>query len=361
MSTFLSIVGGVVVGFLLLIAAGFVWFRIKVGHLGALVAGLQNLPPFRIRLVPSAEAPWRDTEALAALTSGFESMGYEPVGDFEIPEMEGTAVRGFRNDGAGILAAIYDVPPVGIVVDLVLDLLDGTRLHLTTAPQDGLDQPTGVYRVRVSLDTDDPDTPRQLHARLLMESRGREPMLLDSSFEHAFVEAYTQEMNWRIQRGGVTADEIRREAEMSGQSEPSDQTVEMIRAAWRNAIDEFVGDEVRRAWLSQSAMALTDWERDRDRFVVVHEYGDESEHIDTLAWTIVEGTIPEDDDEAMDRSWEAARQRLAPAFEGVGLREGFAAAQQLLPEKRRYELLGRLDDPWPADCYLVPEDLRPVY
>jgi len=257
-----------------------------------------------------------------------------------------------------VLATVYDVEPVGVFVDLVLDLLDGTRLTVTTAPDDGVDRPPEVRRVGVDLDLDDPDAPRQLHARLLMESRGREPMLLDSSFEHAFVDAYTREMDWRIRRGGVTAEEIRRVARLGGQEEPNDPAIEMIRSGWRAAIDEFIEEEVRRAWLARSAMSLEDWERRRDRFVVVHAHSSADGHVEALAWLIAEGTVPEDDDEALERAFETAKRRVAPAFEGVSPRDGFAAAQRLLPEKRRYELLARLDDPWPADCYLLPEALR---
>lgn len=348
---------------LLLIAAtvglGFLWIRRKLVQLGGMLRGLDSLPPFRIRLLPSAVAPWRDIDAADELTAGLQALGYECVGDFEIPEMGEVALRGFRHAEADALAAIYDVPEVGVHLDVVMELMDGTHLTVTSGKETGLDQPEASRMLHVEADPNDSETAPRLHQRLLDLAHGRETMLIDSSFEHAFTEAYEREMSWRIRRGGVTADEIRRQAERAGMEPPSNQAIELVRAAWRRAIDEFIQEETRRAWLAESDMSLSSWERERDRFVVVHECGDACERIDELAWVIIEGTIPDDDEQAEGRAFEAARARLQHAFEGRTVREGFAEAQRLLPEKRRYELIGSLEEPWPADCYLVPEPLAP--
>lgn len=347
-------------GFVVILGAGFLFIRHKVGTLGGLLGGVVALPPFRIRLVPSAEAPWHDIEAADELTAGLHSLGYECVGDFEIPEMEGLALRGFRHPEIDALAAVSDVENVGVFGEVVMELFDGSQLTVTSGPRTGLDHPEARRVIYIEADSNDSEAAHLLHERLLEEARGRETMLIDSSFEHAFTDAYEREMNWRIERGGVTADEIRREAELAGRKAPADAAVELIRATWQGAIDEFIQEETRRAWLAESRMSLADWEHERDRFVVVHECGGTSERIDELAWAMIDGTIPEDDEEAEERAWEAARNRLRPEFEGRTTREGFAEAQRLLSEKRRYELIGSLEEPWPADCYLVPEALRPI-
>jgi hypothetical protein len=44
----------------------------------------------------------------------------------------------------------------------------------------------------------------------------------------------------------------------------------------------------------------------------------------------------------------------------ISMREAVARAQPLLPEKRRYELIASVAEPWPADLYLLPEGLDSI-
>jgi hypothetical protein len=174
-------------------------------------------------------------------------------------------------------------------------------------------------------------------------------------FPHVFVEAWSQTMDWRIARGGVTSDEIRRVARLAGQRAPDDCVIELVQLTWRGAIDEFVQEEVRRAWLADAGMSAVDWEQLRDRIEVVHERTDPEDRIEALAWTKIEGSYPEDDCKAEERALEQARAQLRPLF-ADGQRTGFARAQLVLPEKRRHQLLASLEAPWPADVYRAPDE-----
>ena len=68
-------------------------------------------------------------------------------------------------------------------------------------------------------------------------------------FVTAFTAAYAAEMDWRIDRGGVTAEEVAGAAAAGGQETPDATAVEGVQAMWRAAIDDFVSGEVERASL----------------------------------------------------------------------------------------------------------------
>ncbi|NNL65166.1 MAG: hypothetical protein HKP30_02885, partial [Myxococcales bacterium] len=91
------------------------------------------------------------------------------------------------------------------------------------------------------------------------------------------------------------------------------------------------------------------------RVHVVHDHMDRNDCIEGLAWRVVAGTYPEDDEEAEERVHREATRSIEAAFGERGVREGYAAALQLVPEKRRCELIGRVAKPWPADVYLDPD------
>ena len=82
--------------------------------------------------------------------------------------------------------------------------------------------------------------------------------------------------------------------------------------------------------------------------------------LEALGWAMVEGRFSDDDCEAEARALEEARARLTPIFDANDIREAVAHAQALLPEKRRYERIASVEEPWPADLYLLPEAPDPV-
>ena len=133
-----------------------------------------------------------------------------------------------------------------------------------------------------------------------------------------------------------------------------------MRGVWREAITGFIEEEVVKAWLAESAMSASEWEARRERVVVIHERCDPQERVEELAWAMVEGRVPEDDCDAVDRALEEARTRLEPIFEGRSVRDAVARAQALLPEKRRYERIAGMQEPWPVDLYLLPHQPEPV-
>jgi hypothetical protein len=356
MKTFLFAVLGMIVGLVLLAGGLWLWLRRKLRKLGeaigAAIAGMA-VPPFRISLTPLDAPRFRDARALTRASASFESTGYRKVGDFEVPEMQGVVVRGFWHPRQLSYAALYEHPQAGVVADVVALFRDRTMATVSTAPETGLDRPARAPMVRLELDLARRDAAEQLHDRLVELSGVRRSIRTGpEQFARAFVGAYALEQDWRIARGGVTADEVRRAAAAGGQEPPDDAAVERVQAGWRSAISAFVSDVLRSAHEREHPLS----EGDRERLRAVHEHSVASDLVDELAWGMIEGSYDEDDEEAEDRAFQAAKQQLEQAFAGAPVREAFAAAQSLLPEKRRFERLASSSRPWAGDLYLQPED-----
>jgi hypothetical protein len=160
------------------------------------------------------------------------------------------------------------------------------------------------------------------------------------------------EQDWRIARGGVTAEEVRRAAVAGAQPPPDESAVELVQASWRSAISAFVGDALVSAYAAAHPMAS----EQRERLRAVHQHSVAADWVDELAWEMIDGRYDADDEEAEDRAFEAAKEQLAAVFASSDVRAAFAEAQPLLPEKRRFERIARVSRPWAGDLYLQPAE-----
>ncbi len=361
--TFLIVVTGFAVGLLLATLLGTLWRERWVGSIGPFpgaTLGAASIPPFRVSLARAAAPEWADPAAMDRVLRGFTAAGYSSCGVFEIPEMDGLRLQSFFHRGLGSFGVLFDPRQAGPLVELTREHQDGTTRTVSNRPDSGMDRPEHALSVWLEVDVTSLHGVGVMHERLADESAGREGKRVRvGDFAENFVEAYTREMDWRIARDGVTADEVRRVAAIGGQPEPDDSAVKRVQSIWRGAIDDFIQDGVQRSWFAQGGLTAAEWEELRDCIEVVHEHAAADDHIEALARLKIEGSFSEDDRQAEARTLEEARAQLAPLFED-GVRVGFALAQLALPEKRRYKLLVSLESPWPADVYGRPEDAEPV-
>ena len=360
MKTFLIVVAGVVVGLSILAGLALLWLKRKFRGLGEAIASLaqaSDVPPFRISLAPESDAAWSDAEAVAATTRSFEAAGYQPAGDFRVPEMEGVALRAFWHPQLATFAALTDHPEAPLFVDLVRLFRDHTVLTVTTAPDSGLDMPQHLTRVRSELDPTELETIGRLHEQLVEHSEGREGVLKQAeSFAQVFVQLHALEMDTLIARGGPSREEILRIAALGEMEPPEENAICLVQTGWRTAIEMFVDQQAQEAFLAHGNISAAEWERQREELTIVHEQRPRGDVIDELSGVLAEALSgPNADDDADDRVYDDARERVAACFEERSIREGFRAALDLFPEKMRYQPLGSIDRPWPADFYTVPD------
>ncbi len=357
MQTVLLVAAGVVLGAIVLGLLAFGLLQRKLGVFVDTITQMivaSGIPPFRIRL-DRADAPeWRDDACMADVTRQFEAVGYQRIGDFDVREMDEVRLRALWNRDSGTWVAVYDHPDGGMWVDAFQEFTDGTSVTVSTVSETGMDRPIHSKLFRVETELSDEGVARELHDTLVHESIGLEPNRFDpDDFAEVYAELYAQEMDWRIARGGVPRAEIERVAEIYGNEPPDDATIDLIQDMWRRSISCFIDEAVQDAWLVDCGLSAQEWEGLQGRMYVVHEYHGKDDLIDNLAWTMVEGDADRDADYDDEAAHEAAKETIRGCFD-VSNRDGFARAQVMLPEKRRYEKLASTEDPWPADVWAEP-------
>ena len=363
MQTFLIALLGVVAGIALLGAVAFLWIRRKVRKLGrSLGEALQHMasasgvPPFAITLRRGGRIDWSQRRKVDAVARHFEMAGYQHVGDYAVPELPGVQLRALWHPGTHAYAVVYDHVEAGVYADVVRFFRDESVLLVTSAPETGLDDPTGRRTLRLDVDLEEPSGAHFLHDTSVQES-GQKTVIPATAehFPRAFIGSYALEMDWRIARGGPSADEIRAAARVAGEQAPDDAAVAQVQRAWRSAISQHHAARSHEVYLAQHPMSAQEWELKRERIFIVNDWIDVDEMASSLAWSAVEEAEESIDDDAMERMQAETEARIRGAFDGTTPREGFRALQSLLPEKRRYEHLATVEEP-PADVYLAPDD-----
>lgn len=355
----LAVAGGLVAGGLLLLTLVFWLLKHKLGSfleemIDAVLTGL-SVPPFRVTLRAVDSPEWDHPQTASRVAETLAALGYRPAGEYEVEPTE-VNLRGFCHPEARTYAAYYEHTDSGPVLDLVC-CDEGDSLTVSNAPDTGMDRPPFAPLVRMEQPL--PECASAMHSRLL-EGWGARPASPTSADEFArvFTESYARVMDWRAERGGPTAEEIRRAAVAGGQDEPDDAAVERVQRLWRTEIADFVEERMREAYLEEIAPSAVDWEEQRDRVVFVHERADREEWIAELTGLLAPATGEEG--EAAEQAWErerdgAERTVRETLSDAQSFRRAFAAMQDRLPADVRYEKLAELTGAWPGDVYLEPE------
>ncbi len=289
-------------------------------------------PRIHLRAVDSID--WADEEAIEALTVPLPGLGFEDAGQYEFREMKGVQLHAWVNPEQAAVAVVYEHPTAGAWMDFVTQYEDGTRITFTNTGQGGgLDhQPGHTIERRPGLD------PQALY-REFLEARPRRPAIPVGAgeFVAVFEEAYAAEMDWRNARGGPTERAIRAIAAESGFMD-DDALVEATREQMQEQALEDLDTTLRRRFSQETSLSVAEWERVRDRLVIVHDRLTPERLDETTAdWV--------DDDV------------LAPSAVALGQspREAFAAFNARLPSGRRFVKLGEVKEPIEAEVYYAPE------
>jgi hypothetical protein len=197
----LIIVGAIVIGL-----AAVVWYLVRKFN------RLLN-PPLRVHLVPEITKPRRSKKEIERFKLELESHGFDEIGTFRITEIPGLVVVGFSQLHMNVCAVVYDHPLVGCFLDVYSEDEFGNSLTVSNAPAGGeLDQPPGREKV-----IDKTLTAPDMYDLLLRDRPAGPHKRFDSAnFVDEYQAAYAREMDWRVNRGGVTDDEVRRSAEAIG-------------------------------------------------------------------------------------------------------------------------------------------------
>ncbi len=321
----------------------------------------QGVPPFRITLEKADDIEWKKPKIVSGVATALEGVGYRPIGDYRIDEMPFVHLRALLNSKTNSYAVVTEIMDK-LILDVASDFTDGEHVTVSTAPETGLDRPdfSRLIRVEADLRADPAAAVSTLHERAVTEQKGRPTVAAAAeAFPKVFCLAHAREMDWRIARGGVTAEEVRRNCEVMGTEPPSDEAVQAVINSWRYAISAFVDEQLRERFLKHvTQMSAAEWEGVRDRLYFVHEHSDQDSVIEVLAGQLygANGETSEFDDDSDDSEEEsdAILERLRPLFADAPVREAFIRAQELLPPEHRYKRVAGIKNPYGADVYVEP-------
>ncbi|MEW4566079.1 hypothetical protein AB1K70_26415 [Bremerella sp. JC770] len=279
MELFLQIVGGAFVALVLFVAIAYFLIRWKLRSwlksLGALIAqGLAgSVPPFRVKLTkrssledPEDEwVPDEHVQQFESLKEQFEKLGFTKLEEFYIEEIV-TPMCVLLDRDQSTMGVVYSHPAIGVWCDVVRRYQDGTGWTFGSTKYHGMDIPpfaTQKFFPEESVE--------QIVTRFREEAPTADMVAITKEdFPAYFEKAYAREMDWRIERGGTTEEEIRRIAEING-DECTDETVRQVQLQWRTAIHEFLSDRALKRYRKQAELNSFEWDHLQSYGVVIHE------------------------------------------------------------------------------------------
>jgi len=198
---------------LLIVIVGASFVIVALFFLYKFLLQLSTKPVLEISLVPTDNPRWSHKKIITELTDTFNAHGFDLAGHYDCPEMPGVKIAGFVKPSEQLIGVLYDHPIAGIWEDICIEYNDGESLTVSNAPMgqemDHMPQSTKIYMKGSALD--------ELIAKILSErkNKGRKTITKEN-FSSNFEEAYRKEMNWRMERGGPTALEVKRVADEMG-------------------------------------------------------------------------------------------------------------------------------------------------
>jgi hypothetical protein len=360
MALFLQMVGAVFVGLIIVLFVVYLWLRWKLRSLtgdwaskleeftrmmNPAAAALAYVPPMTLDLSPADDDDIVHPQELELATLEVQNLGFQRGQLFSMGEIGGVC-RALFHPSQKLDAVVCDHPLLNVWVEFSAQYADGTAFDVSNAQQQSqLDRPPG---------RDLRGYPGEQIAVLWERFRNERPSkpLADLSaegFQQRFEVAYRQEMAWRIDRGGITEEEVRRCVETGG-GEFSEEHCQMVQRAWRMRIAQHIDERLREAFLGDASMSLAEYESTRDRLLFVH---------DRTAPEQLLMYCREQDDDADNKSddsfdhEERMRQRCQTASPRVVFRE-LLDADELRGHFRR---IREMTEPYGADVYVGSRDV----
>jgi hypothetical protein len=312
---------------------------------------LQMAVPARVHLQRREKLHWLDEDAANRHLQPLWRLGFQDVGCFEIVEMPGVKLRALARPEETLWAIVYEHPIAGVWMDFVTRYADGERtigsLTTSNAKQgDELEHRPGYDKIYApELDA---DGLYERHRAARRTDVAWQPVVPEN-YPTEFEKAYADEMDWRYSKGGVSENELRAIAAKSG-IEMSDDELQSLREANEMQAAHALTEVVRERFLEQTAMPAAEWERLRDRLVIIHERMTPTLVNDEFRTWIFE------QDDASNFDEEAADQSAEPPYPShLSARQGFDYLNSTLPAARRFEKIGEVTEPVAADIYRASE------
>lgn len=283
--------------------------------------------PAEITLVPVTAGKWKKSSKVTQAETQLASLGFVDAGEFNVNELPNVKMHAMFKPTENLWALVTDMEDVAAWTDMVIYYEDGTSKTWTNAPKSGfLDQPPGHEKFN------DKEADAVKLYGMFKESESIKPArpAKPSDFKTVYEKAYREEMKWRMSRGGTTREEIKRLALSTGQ-EASPEVLEMLEESTRQENCSRLIDVFRKGFVDSNQITAAKWESVRDHVIFIHEQLKISEAMEFFE----------------DEEGESPK-----APEGIqSVRAAFAAVNETMPTARKYEYLGKLEDPTLCEIY----------
>jgi hypothetical protein len=364
MKTFLIVVAGmfaglvlfaVVVGVLLrfFVMSKLAKFREAIEQFGQQIAA-GAIPPFRMVLKPLAPGVW-NTARVTELSNGLQQQGFAVAGDFQAANFPiDVKIQLLAHAELGMQAAVYEHPQAGVWVDIVTRYSDG-RVVCDSSVRDHLMDSMPQKTIRFH---EGEDAATVCAAHLAQRPDGPWRRIPLKELPELFERIYGEEMEWRGSRGGPTAEEIGRVSERDGNA-ATPEIVEAIRSQWQFAFQQHRDETLREGLRDSGGLDAREWDRVSDRLAFVYDglpVSSVGELVDSLRDTFETPTEQDNYDDERYEEEEARRAtELADRVAAVGARQAFVELTRRWLGRQGFSLYRTVDDPIPADVYLMPE------
>lgn len=330
----LLVVVATIVGFLvlllLLLRFALPWW------LSRKIAAMADLPQTgiaaRISLVPNVLS-WQQP-GTDGLVDRMLALGFEEVGRFSVPEMPTMQLWAGIHPQEGIAAAIYDHGKVPVFFDLMRVYDDYAVCTVSTNPiHDPENVPPGSACI-----ADPAMAPEMALTTLREQPLTGSAMVVDrQNFAPVFIELYARSIDHILSKTMPDAEKMQRVgermSEVTGSPAPRlddaqmQMAVEMQRSSRLSALQEAIIDR----FLQSEQIDAREWERIRDRVVVVHDLLSCEEAADLAR---------------MAADWEATEPVVASVMvQSLSPIDTFEHISVLLPETQKLRLVGEVDHP----------------
>jgi hypothetical protein len=361
--------------FVLLIVAfvGYQWIKKKIkGWWSGIVESTRQemasaVPPFRIQLqrqesdnpnvlagLFNPQGSKENQERVEELTEQLLALKFTRIGDFYSHEAF-LGLRAFQHHDHQIFAIVYDHFAAGVWCDQYRRYDDKTSWTYVNKADELADRPpwsNAKYFPEATLE--------EILQALLADSPSTG--ILGSGadqFVKAFEAHYAKEMNWRITRGGVSEEEIRRVAERDG-IEMTDEDVRRVQQPWKEAISDFLSERMLENWKTKSEQPAELFEAQQHRLVGVHKRmtprkilaAVDDEYYDGAEEDEIESNEEVDEDDP--KKW---RQDLGMVERACGSGNPVAVFHAFLKKRQKtetFQLLGTVDRPIQGEIWLKP-------
>lgn len=362
---FLSIAGGIFVGLILFVVVVYLLIRWKLRGLAkwfadSLQEGLaQQVPPFRIKLENldnEEEEDWlseEHQEEFTEITAELEQSGFTRISDYRCGEGM-FVMRAMVDTSTGTYAMVYCHLVAGVFAEVSRVYEDGTSWTYSKQTYHGMDvMPTSHQKY----------LPEKTIEEIVQRFRADAPeedivRVEPEQFAAWFEKLYAKEMDWRMDRGGITEDEILRVSTLKG-NEITDAQVRQIKSRWRQAINFFQSQRALTQYRKEAELDSYQWDHLQGRAVVVFDKMQAEDLLGLVDEEYAYNIEDEDDEEVKPKQREKWSQQLGQLEDALTRAEAPAVFRDFLElhqnngrQEYRWEYQGAIREPILADIWI---------